>query len=36
MGGFNLFWLFYLSWEIRHYKRTSDDELKWYEKELFE
>jgi len=34
-GAWNCFWLFYLSWEIQHYKRAPDAELKWYEKDLW-
>ena len=27
-------WLFYLTWEMKHYKRKNDDKLKWWEKDL--
>ena len=27
-------WLCYLTWEIKHYSRKSNN-LKWYEKDLF-
>jgi hypothetical protein len=26
------FWMWYLTWELKHYKRKNDDDLKWWEK----
>ena len=27
-------WFFYLTWEMKHYKRKDDSELKWWEKDI--
>jgi hypothetical protein len=35
LTGTNLFWVLVLTWEMKHYKRKSDKDLKWYEKDLF-
>jgi len=34
LGGLNLFWVIYLTWEMKHYKRPNDDNLRWWERDL--